>query len=333
MSNPPTTFLEAAEVTQHCWGHHKMDAGTNSAMRHFYEPEPMPLMSHKRIDTPVFRVGQLHDPYFRFYKEDEDQRERDEVFKVGASNSSPKSYVGSNNTSNGKDPLAFAIRRKRERKKRHALKVTKKLFKSLSKHMADRSNKLNNKGHLCLKWYSAIKAQRVQHLVKQIDPEPPTPPKLEEADLMKTLDWMIAPCKFWPWIHWAYGMSMQGEFTACHKRPSKYKDNDNFFQQDWFLGMYNQFMTRHCPEWVDEEPTCARNFAAAMEFPIFAGDIKKVEESALSPSVPLGQPWESPSTIDSKATWDRQSHENPCFIGRLYGGTPQGLGEDLISTI
>eukprot|EP00536_Pseudo-nitzschia_multiseries_P017881 jgi/Psemu1/53005/gm1.53005_g len=119
----------------------------------------MSLASRQRINTPVFRVllGQLPDTYFRLYKEDEDQRERDEVLKVNVFNSSsPESSIGSDTS--GKDSFAFAItRRKRERKKTHATKATKKLFEPLSKHVVDRSNKLN-KGHLlCMKWYSAAK--------------------------------------------------------------------------------------------------------------------------------------------------------------------------------
>eukprot|EP00536_Pseudo-nitzschia_multiseries_P011648 jgi/Psemu1/29564/gm1.29564_g len=121
-----------------------MNAATYSATWHFYKPEPaVPL------------VGQLHDAYFRFYKEDEDQRERDEVFKVDVFNSSfLESSTGSNISR--KDPsshLAFAIRRKRDREKTHTMKATKKLFKPLSKYVVDRSNKLN-KGHLCMKWFN-----------------------------------------------------------------------------------------------------------------------------------------------------------------------------------
>eukprot|EP00536_Pseudo-nitzschia_multiseries_P007541 jgi/Psemu1/18167/gm1.18167_g len=182
--------------------------------------------------------------------------------------------------SDRKEPLASASRRKRERKKKHALKATKKLFEHLSKHLMDRRNKLNNE-HLWI-------------LMSILPPEPPTPPKLEEADLVKTLDWMIAPvehclgcyttkCKFRPWL-----------------TRLIYKD-DNFFQQYWFLGMYkNQLMTRHCPEWADKEP-------------IVQGTLL-LWTSAAGPNIQLAQScWESPSTIGSKATWDSQSHENPRF--------------------
>eukprot|EP00536_Pseudo-nitzschia_multiseries_P010990 jgi/Psemu1/27558/gm1.27558_g len=166
--------------------------------------------------------------------------------------------------------------------------------------MVTRSNKLN-KGHLCLKWHSATKAQSAQELVKRIDPgygwkievvrdatansppSSPTPEKIEEADLLNTLDWLVAP----------------------------YKD-DNHFKQDWFMGIYMQLMTNHCPEWVDNVPTCATNFAS-MEFPIFARDTEDMEASAAGPDIQLAQSWESPSTINSKATWDSQSQEHPRF--------------------
>eukprot|EP00536_Pseudo-nitzschia_multiseries_P006364 jgi/Psemu1/15073/gm1.15073_g len=147
--------------------------------------------------------------------------------------------------------------------------------------------------------------------------------KIEEADLLNTLDWLVAPvnhclgcyntkCKIRPWIHCFYNMSKEGEFTAQHKLPPKYKD-DNHFKQDWFMGIYMQLvMNIHCPEWVDNKPTCATNFAF-MEFPIFARDTEDMEASAVGPDIQLAQSWESPSTINSKATW--------------------GLGNDLISTI
>eukprot|EP00536_Pseudo-nitzschia_multiseries_P014907 jgi/Psemu1/40519/gm1.40519_g len=182
------------------------------------------------------------------------------------------------------DPLAFAVQRKRERRKKLAMKAMKKLFPSLSKDMVTRSNTLN-KGHLCLKWHSATKVQRAQHRVKSINPgygwkievvrDPtakppalsPTPEKIGEADLLNTLDWLVAP-----------------------------------------------LMTNHCLQWVDDEPTCAMNFAS-MEFPIFARDTEDMEASAAGPDIQLAQSWESPSTINSKAT------------------NIPGLEEDLISTI
>eukprot|EP00536_Pseudo-nitzschia_multiseries_P004280 jgi/Psemu1/9630/gm1.9630_g len=211
-------------------------------------------------------TAQLHGTYFKY--EDEDEVEREDIFQR-----SPNSSLGTNDntearTTAAQDPLAFVIQRKKL-----AMKATKKLFPSLSKGMVARSNKLN-KGHLCLKWHSATKAQRTQHLVKRIDPGYE---KIEEADLLNTLDWLVAP----------------GEFAAQHKLPPKYKD-DNHFKQDWFMGIYMQLMTNHCPEWVDNEPTCATNLAS-MEFPIFARDTKDMEASAAGPDIELAQSWESPT--------------------------------------
>eukprot|EP00536_Pseudo-nitzschia_multiseries_P013520 jgi/Psemu1/35416/gm1.35416_g len=118
-------------------------------------------------------------------------------------------------------------------------------------------------------WHLAMKVQMApQEPVKHINPgygwkiQPPTPPKIEEADLIKTLDW-------------------SGIFTVHHKLPPKYKD-DNYFHQDWFLGICKQLISHHCPEWADEKPICAMSFAATMEFPIFAGDIEDMEEPTLS---------------------------------------------------
>eukprot|EP00536_Pseudo-nitzschia_multiseries_P008279 jgi/Psemu1/20123/gm1.20123_g len=115
----------------------------------------------------------------------------------------------------GHDPLAFAIQRKREQRMKLVMKARKKLFRSLSKGMM----------------------QRAQHLIEVVrDPTakppalPPTPEKIEEADLLNTLDWLVDPLS------------------------PKYKD-DNHFKQDWFMGIYMQLMTNHCPEWVDNKPT------------------------------------------------------------------------------
>eukprot|EP00536_Pseudo-nitzschia_multiseries_P010119 jgi/Psemu1/25048/gm1.25048_g len=83
---------------------------------------------------------------------------------------SPDSSLGTDDAGCEKDPLAFAIQRKRKQRKKHAMKTTKKLFPSLSKFMVKRSNKLI-KGHLCLNRHLAVKAsRRAQELVKQIDP-------------------------------------------------------------------------------------------------------------------------------------------------------------------
>eukprot|EP00536_Pseudo-nitzschia_multiseries_P007603 jgi/Psemu1/18325/gm1.18325_g len=51
-------------------------------------------------------------------------------------------------------------------------------------------------------------------------PITPIPEKIEEADLLNTLDWLVAPL------------------------PPKYKD-DNHFKQDWFMGIYMQLMANH----------------------------------------------------------------------------------------
>eukprot|EP00536_Pseudo-nitzschia_multiseries_P008186 jgi/Psemu1/19795/gm1.19795_g len=179
-----------------------MEAASNTATRHFYQPEL------------------LHGTYFK-YKEDEDEVEREDIFQQ-----LPGSSLGTNDNAKARataaqDPLAFAIRRKRERRKKLATKATKKLFPSLSKGMVTRSNKLN-KGQLCLKWHSATKAQRAQHL--------------READLLNTLDWLlVAPvhhclgchntkCKFQPWIRHAYNIPSTINSKATwdsqsHKHP------------------------------------------------------------------------------------------------------------------
>eukprot|EP00536_Pseudo-nitzschia_multiseries_P011328 jgi/Psemu1/28554/gm1.28554_g len=239
--------------------------------------------NHKQQDKEEDEeTAQLHGTYFKC--EDEDERDTSRVSQLDVFQHSDPSFGTNDNNGNdargGQDPLAFAIQRKRERIKKLPTKATKKLFPSLSKGM---------------------------HLVKIIDPGygwkievgrdstakppalPPTPEKIEKADLLNTFDWLAAPL------------------------PPKYKD-DNHFKQDWFMGiyMYQLPMTNHCPEWVGDEPTCATNFAS-MEFPIFARDTEDMEASAAGPDIELAQTWENPSTINSKATWDSQSHEHPHF--------------------
>eukprot|EP00536_Pseudo-nitzschia_multiseries_P005337 jgi/Psemu1/12349/gm1.12349_g len=85
-------------------------------------------------------------------------------------------------------------------------------------------------------------------------------------------------------------------FTACHnnKLPPNYKDGSHF-QQDRFMGIYNQLMARHCPSWVDEELTY-------------------MEESALSPTIQLAQSWESPRH-DTILRFDLQSGSGICLDG------------------
>eukprot|EP00536_Pseudo-nitzschia_multiseries_P011211 jgi/Psemu1/28214/gm1.28214_g len=110
-----------------------MEAATNSTTRHlFYHPKPTLSMSPKPIQAPVFRVVQLHMTYFKFYKENEDERKRDEVFKMDTFHCSPKFSAQSINAD--------------------ADTPTKKVLPPLTKYIADRSNKLN-KGHLSLKWH------------------------------------------------------------------------------------------------------------------------------------------------------------------------------------
>eukprot|EP00536_Pseudo-nitzschia_multiseries_P011110 jgi/Psemu1/27914/gm1.27914_g len=273
-----------------------MEAATNSATWHFYKLElvlqSMPLP--EPIETPVFQAAQLHGTYFKY--KDEDKRETLDIFQWLPDSCS----LGTNDNKVRvtQDPLAFVIQRKRERRKKLAMKATKQLFPSLSKGMVTRSNKLN-KGHLCLKWHSATKAQRAQHLVKSMDPGygwkievvrdptakppalPPTPEKIGEADLLNTLDWLVTPL------------------------PPKYQ-NDNHFKQDWFMGIYMQLMTNHCPEW----------------FPIFARDTEDMEASVAGPDIQLAQSWESKSTINSKATWDSQSHK---YLHFAKSHPPKGL--------
>eukprot|EP00536_Pseudo-nitzschia_multiseries_P001328 jgi/Psemu1/3080/gm1.3080_g len=216
-------FVEAADG-----GTMKIDATTNSATQHFYKQEPVLEQSmslSEPIETLVFRAAQLHGTYFKCKDEDEKREGK-------------------------QDPLAFAIQRKRERRKKLATKANKET------------------GHLCLKWHSATKAQRAQHLIEVVsDPPanpltlPPTPEKIEEADLLNTLDWLVAPvhhclgcyntkCKFRPWIHRAYNMSKEGEFTAQHKLPPK--------------------------------------------------DTEDMEASAAGPDIQLAQPWESPKERPSR---------------------------------
>eukprot|EP00536_Pseudo-nitzschia_multiseries_P017213 jgi/Psemu1/49854/gm1.49854_g len=262
------TFVEAAE------------AASNTATQHFYHPEPKQSMpSPKPVQTLVFRAAQLRGTYFKC--EDEDERVT-RVSQLDAFQHLPDFSLGTSGNNNDNDarggPLAFVIRRKRERRKKPAMEATKKLFPSLSKGMVVRSNNLK-KGHICLK---ATKARSAQELVKQIDPGYE---KIEEADLFNTLDWLVAP------VHRCLG---------C-------------YNTNWFMGIYMQLMANHCPEWADVEPTCATNFAF-MEFPIFARDTEDMDEvSAAGPDIQLAQSWESPSTINSKATWDSQSHEHLRF--------------------
>eukprot|EP00536_Pseudo-nitzschia_multiseries_P011887 jgi/Psemu1/30408/gm1.30408_g len=237
-----------------------MEAATNSATWHLYKPERRKQLmpSPKPIKTPVFQAAQLHGT--RFKCEDEDKRvtrvSQLDVFQHSDSslgtndNDNGKNNNNNNDTRGGEDPLAV-----------HKETVPLPTIQSMVK----RSNKLN-KGHVCLKWHSATKAQSAQELVKRINPGYPTPEKLGEADLLNTLDWLVAP----------------------------YQD-DKHFKQDWFMGIYMQLMMNHCPEWVDGEPT------------------KDMEASAAGPDIQLAQSWDNPSTINSKATWDSQSHEHPQF--------------------
>eukprot|EP00536_Pseudo-nitzschia_multiseries_P006642 jgi/Psemu1/15798/gm1.15798_g len=229
-----------------------MEAALNTATQNFYHPElEQSMLSPKPIQTPG---------------EDEDERVT-RVSQLDVFQHLPDSSLGTNdnnnNNNNNKDD-------------------------DVRGGMVTRSNKLN-KGHLCLKWHSATKARSAQELVKQIDPGYE---EIEKADLLNTLDWLVAPVhhclgyyntksKFRPWIHHAYNMSKEGEFTAQHTLPPKYK-GDNHFNQDWCMGIYMQLVTNHCPEWVDDVPTCATNFAS-MAFPIFARDTEDMEASAAGP--------------------------------------------------
>eukprot|EP00536_Pseudo-nitzschia_multiseries_P004976 jgi/Psemu1/11412/gm1.11412_g len=211
------------------------------------------MSSPEPIKTLVFRAAQLHGTYFKYkYKDedkDEDKRETLDVFQ-----GLPDSSLGTND---------------------NKARATKKLFPSLSKVMVTRSNKLN-KGYLCLKWHSATKAQRAQHLVKK---------KIEEVDLLNTLDWLVAP------VHHCLG---------CYNTNTRMTTTS---VRIGFMGIYMQLITNHCPEWVDNNPTCAANFAS-MEFPIFAGDTEDMEASAAGPDIQLAQSWEIPNN---------QSHKLPCF--------------------
>eukprot|EP00536_Pseudo-nitzschia_multiseries_P014263 jgi/Psemu1/38088/gm1.38088_g len=165
-------FVEAADVSPH-------------STRHFYHPEPEQSMSlPKPIKTPVFQAAQLHGTYFKYKDEGEDERETSDVFQCLSD---------------------FSLGTNDNKARKIEMKSTKKLFPSLAKVMVKTSNK-PNKGHICLKWHLAIKAQSAQELVKQIDPgyswkievtrdptanpppSPPTPEKIEEADLLNTLD-------------------------------------------------------------------------------------------------------------------------------------------------
>eukprot|EP00536_Pseudo-nitzschia_multiseries_P015343 jgi/Psemu1/42144/gm1.42144_g len=140
-------------------------------------------------------AAQLHGTYFKC--EDEDERDT-RVSQLDVFQHSDSSF-GTNDNNDGnvrgrQDLLAFAIRRKRERRKKLATEATKKLFPSLSKGMETRSNKLN-KGNFCLNWHSATKAQRAQHLGSNSKTTgiTPAPEKIEETDLINTLDWLVIP--------------------------------------------------------------------------------------------------------------------------------------------
>eukprot|EP00536_Pseudo-nitzschia_multiseries_P014969 jgi/Psemu1/40744/gm1.40744_g len=277
-------FVEAAEVRRlfllsfplfFLWT--TMEAACNTATRHCYHPEPVLqslMLSPKPVKTPVFRAAQLHGTYFKY--KDEDEVEREDIFQR-----LPDSSLGTNDNAKARgataaqDPLAHEetvpLPIQRHGDKKQQTKQGTSLFEVALSHQGAKG--------------SASK-------------------KIENADLLNTLDWLVAP----------------GEFAAQHKLPPKYKD-DNHFKQDWFMGIYMQLMTNHCPEWVDDKPTCATNFAS-MEFPIFARDTEDMETSAAGPDIELAQSWESPSTINSKATWDSQSHEHPRFA---RSHPPKGL--------
>eukprot|EP00536_Pseudo-nitzschia_multiseries_P011084 jgi/Psemu1/27831/gm1.27831_g len=117
-------FVEAAERTI------KMDAALNTATQHFYKPEPVleQLMSlPEPIKTPVFRAAQLHGTYFKCEDEDERDTRISQLDVFQHSDSSLGTNDNNYNDARGRqDPLAF--------------------------------------GHLCLKWQSATKARRAQHL-------------------------------------------------------------------------------------------------------------------------------------------------------------------------
>eukprot|EP00536_Pseudo-nitzschia_multiseries_P001992 jgi/Psemu1/4655/gm1.4655_g len=234
------------------------------------------MPSTKPIQTPVFCAAQLHGTYFKY--EDRKERDRDSIFQLDLFQvASVNSSLGTNDNDNDNDDTN-----------------NRKLFPSLTKIMVKRSNKLN-KGYICLKWHLATKAQRAQEVVKQIDPgygwkikavrdptanQPPSPPapeKIEGADLLNTLDWPTASDATTQSANFDCG------FTGLQhvKRGGIHSMSQGSSQ-----GIYMQLMTNHCPEWVDDIPTCAINFAL-MEFPIFARDTKDMEASPAGPDIQL----------------------------------------------
>eukprot|EP00536_Pseudo-nitzschia_multiseries_P014342 jgi/Psemu1/38330/gm1.38330_g len=159
----------------------------------------MTSLSAQEEGRPFVEAAELHGTYFKC--EDEDERvtrvSQLDVFQhldssIGTNDNNNNN--NNNNTRGGQDPLEFAIRRKRERRKKLAMNATNKVFPSLSKGMVKRSNKLN-KGHICLKWHSATKAQSKIEVVRDptanTPPSPPTPEKIGEAD---PLNWSTEVC-------------------------------------------------------------------------------------------------------------------------------------------
>eukprot|EP00536_Pseudo-nitzschia_multiseries_P016079 jgi/Psemu1/44841/gm1.44841_g len=256
----------------------------------------LPTLTYCNIPNVAAQTDQ--NPSVLTYKSGESLRADSRKSNKGDVSISESNDNDNGNNSNGKDPFVFALHKKQMRKQKSAHKTSKRLFDRIAKE-----------------------SQKDQSWRASPPPMPTTPEKIEEAYLLKKLDWMVPSihhclgcydrkCKFCPWVHQAYNLSKARENTAQHKLPSK-DQNDNNFKQDWFMGIDNQLMIWHCLEWAEEEPTCARSFAS-MEYPLFARDIKDMEASTADPDIQLAQSWESP-TIDSKATWDSQSHKHPRF--------------------
>eukprot|EP00536_Pseudo-nitzschia_multiseries_P007182 jgi/Psemu1/17308/gm1.17308_g len=186
------------------------------------QPEPTtapPILLPKPIKTPVFRSGESVSA---------DRREsikRDD--SVSESNRDKD-----NNNSNGKDPFAFAFHKRRMRKQKCAHKASKRLFDGIAKSLVEKHNTRLKKGHL---WPNkridpgyGWKIQVVRDATAFPPPMPTTPEKFDEADLLNILDWMVPP------VHHSYNLSKAGEYTAQHKLPSKYQ-NDNHFKQKSLL--------------------------------------------------------------------------------------------------
>eukprot|EP00536_Pseudo-nitzschia_multiseries_P005047 jgi/Psemu1/11598/gm1.11598_g len=90
------------------------------ATRHFYKAEPV-------LEQSMWPPEPIKSPYFNCEDEDERETRVSQLDVFQHSDSSLGTNDNKDNARGGQDPLAVAIQRKRERRKKHATKATKKL--------------------------------------------------------------------------------------------------------------------------------------------------------------------------------------------------------------